>query len=89
MAPNAAYVTLLTKTEYLAGALVLHQSLRDVHTKYPLVAMVTPPVQRAVRTILEKRGIILVDVDSLLPSEGSHALSAHDIRFEDTWTKLR
>jgi alpha-N-acetylglucosamine transferase len=89
MATNAAYVTLLTKTEYLAGALVLYQSLLDVGTKYPLVVMVTPPVQKSVRTVLEKRRITLVDVESLLPKAGSHLLANHDIRFQDTWTKLR
>ena len=89
MAPNAAYVTLLTKTEYLAGTLVLFQSLCDVNAKHPLVVMVTPPVRKAVRTVLESRGIQLVEVESLLPKAGTHALAGHDVRFEDTWTKLR
>ena len=89
MAHNSAYVTLLTKTEYLAGALVLHKSLVDAGSKYPLVVMVTPPVSEEVRTILQRHGMVIVEVESLRPKEGSHALAAHDIRFQDTWTKLR
>ncbi|KIP12613.1 glycosyltransferase family 8 protein, partial [Phlebiopsis gigantea 11061_1 CR5-6] len=89
MARNSAYVTLLTKTEYLAGALVLHKSLVDAGSKYPLVVMITPPVPQDVRMILRRHGMDIVEVESLLPREGSHALAAHDIRFQDTWTKLR
>lgn len=89
MPQNAAYVTLLTKTDYLPGTLVLYKSLVDVRSKYPLVVMVTPPVPHAARTVLERRGITLVEVDSLLPKAGSHSIAAHDIRFHDTWTKLR
>ncbi|KAJ3558036.1 hypothetical protein NM688_g1145 [Phlebia brevispora] len=89
MAPNAAYATLLTKTDYLPGALVLHQSLRDVDAKYPLVVMTTPSVSEVDKEILAKRGIKLRDIESLRPEPGTHILPAHDIRFQDTWTKLR
>lgn len=82
-------MTLLTKAEYLAGALVVHKSLIDVGSKYPLVVMVTPPVTQAVRAVLQRRGIIVTEVESLLPKSDSHTLAAHDIRFQDTWTKLR
>lgn len=89
MPQNGAYVTLLTKTEYLAGALVLHKSLVDVGSRYPLVVMVTPPVPQETRQVLRERGMILADVESLLPRAGVHNVAAHDIRFQDTWTKLR
>lgn len=86
MARLAAYVTLLTRTSYLPGTLVLHKSLGS---KYPLVVMVTPAVTAEARAILTGRGITLADVESLVPSEGSHTLADHDARFQDTWTKLR
>lgn len=89
MARSAAYVTLLTRTSYLPGTLVLHKSLVDVGSKYPLVVMVTPAVTAEARAILTGRGITLADVESLVPSEGSHTLADHDARFQDTWTKLR
>ena len=82
-------MTLLTKTEYLPGALVVHKGLVDVGSKYPLVVMVTSPVPQETRRILQERGMILVDVESLLPRAGAHSVAAHDIRFQDTWTKLR
>ncbi len=89
MGSGGAYVTLLTKTAYLPGTLVLHKSLHDVQSKYPLVVMVTPTVQPEDRHILQRAGITLREVDSLLPDKDRHTLSDHDVRFQDTWTKLR
>lgn len=89
MARQAAFVTLLTKTAYLPGTLVLHLSLKNVGAKYPLVVMVTPTVTERDREILRKRGIKLRDIESLAPEAGKHSLSTHDARFTDTWTKLR
>lgn len=89
MSPKAAWVTLLTRSSYLAGALVLHQSLNSVGTTYPLVVMATPQLPGEAREILKKRGIVIRDIDQLLPTEGTHSLAAHDERFGDTWTKLR
>lgn len=89
MSPNYAYVTLLTQTSYLAGVLVLDQSLRSVGSKYPLVVMVTPSLPDDVRAVLRKRRIRTRDVDSLQPPDRNHSLAEHDIRFADTWTKLR
>lgn len=89
MSPKAAWVTLLTKSSYLAGALVLHQSLVSVGTKYPLVVMATPQLPEDAREIVRKRGIIVRDIDQLQPEDGTHSLAKHDERFGDTWTKLR
>lgn len=89
MARAAAYVTLLTKNAYLPGTLVVHKSLVDVGSKYPLVVMITPAVPKEARDIMQRRGIVLVEVESLLPSKGSHNIADHDARFHDTWTKLR
>ncbi|PCH33510.1 glycosyltransferase family 8 protein [Wolfiporia cocos MD-104 SS10] len=89
MSRKAAYVTLLTKAAYLPGALVLHFCLVSVGSRYPLVVMVTPGLSQDVRGVLARRNIIMREVDHLLPEEGTHKLSAHDARFQDTWTKLR
>lgn len=89
MSPNGAYVTLLTKTSYLPGTLVLDYGLRAVDSKYPLVVMITPSLPEEARTVLEKRGIKTREVQTLQPEEGVHSLAAHDVRFADTWTKLR
>jgi hypothetical protein len=89
MNPNYAYVTLLTQASYLAGVLVLDQSLRSVGSQYPLVVMVTPSLPDDVRAVLRKRRIRTRDVDSLQPPDRNHTLAEHDVRFADTWTKLR
>lgn len=86
---KAVFATLLTKNSYLAGALVLHKSLVDVGSTYPLVIMVTPTLPSETRDLLNKRGIAMIEVESLKPEEGSHTLAALDSRFADTWTKLR
>ncbi|KAJ7492501.1 nucleotide-diphospho-sugar transferase [Mycena latifolia] len=89
MSLKAAYVTLLTKVSYLAGALVLDAGLKDTESKYPLVVMVTPEVPQEARDVLIKRGIPLRDIRSLQPGEGVHSLADSDARLRDTWTKLR
>ena len=86
---KAAYVTLLTKNTYLPGVLVLHQSLLDVSTRYPLVVMITESLPEDGKEVLRKRGIEIAHVDRLSPEEGKHTLSSVDSRFADTWTKLR
>jgi hypothetical protein len=89
MKPNGAYVTLLTKASYLPGTLVLDYGLRTVGSQYPLVVMVTPSLPDAAKSVLHKRGILIREVDGLHPHDGQHVLAAHDVRFADTWTKLR
>lgn len=86
---GAAYVTLLTKTSYLPGTLVLEQSLRSVGTKYPFIVMATSTLGADARGVLSRRGIEIIDVDALLPEPGVHKVAEHDARFADTWTKLR
>lgn len=89
MGSSSAYVTLLTATSYLAGVLVLDQCLQTVHSKYPLVVMVTSALPEKARAILRKQGIRMREVERLQPPSGKHSLHAHDARFADTWTKLR
>ncbi|KAJ7446526.1 glycosyltransferase family 8 protein [Mycena galericulata] len=70
MSPNAAYVTLLTKVSYLAGALVLDYGLKAANSKYPLVVMVTPELPQEGRDVLKKRGIPMREIQPLQPEEG-------------------
>ncbi|KAF8640458.1 hypothetical protein AX17_000122 [Amanita inopinata Kibby_2008] len=86
---NAAYVTLLTKQSYLTAALVVDYGLRAVKSKYPLVAMVTSSLPEDARIVLQRRGIVVREVETLKPQAVAHQLHPHDARFEDTWTKLR
>jgi len=88
MAANCAYVTLLTKSSYLAGVLVLDYCLRTVKARYPLVVMITPSLPEQARAVLHKRSIRTREVVSLSPPD-RHTLAIHDSRFVDTWTKLR
>lgn len=89
MGINAAYATLLTKTSYLPGVLVLEYTLRSVGSKYALIVMATPALPAEARDVLARRRIQVVDIQSLQPRPGLHTLSADDARFADTWTKLR
>ncbi|KAI0651700.1 glycosyltransferase family 8 protein [Trametes meyenii] len=86
---HRAYLTLLTTKDYLPGVLVLHKSLADAGSKYPLVVMATPALPAEVRDVVMRRGIGIKDVDPLYPKEGEHELALHDARFAETWTKLR
>ncbi|KAF5312565.1 hypothetical protein D9619_003165 [Psilocybe cf. subviscida] len=86
MSCEAAYVTLLTKTSYLPGVLVLDHCLRSVGSQYPLVVMTTPTMPKSAKTTLQRRGISVREVGWLHPRRGGQCV---DVRFEETWTKLR
>ncbi|KAE9410993.1 nucleotide-diphospho-sugar transferase [Gymnopus androsaceus JB14] len=84
-----AYVTLLTKNNYLPGVLVLAHGFKATGAKYPLVVMVTPSLEQNARDVLEKCNIEMYPIEGLLPDSSRHAVAEHDARFKDTWTKLR
>lgn len=84
-ASRLAWVTLLTKNEYLPGVLVLFFTLRMVNSKYPLVVMAPPKLSQEARNVLRKLGIIVRDVEYLR----SNNTGFTDKRFSDTWTKIR
>ncbi|GJN89782.1 hypothetical protein Rhopal_002771-T1 [Rhodotorula paludigena] len=85
-----AWATLLTRTNYLQGALVLHQSLVQHGTRYPFVVFATAELPQVARDILRDRNIRVRDIEYLAPpDEQRKELNEHDRRFEDTWTKLR
>ncbi|BGP23836.1 glycosyltransferase family 8 protein [Rhodotorula toruloides] len=85
-----AWATLLTKTSYLQGALVLADSLARQRSKFPLVVFATQELPQVARDILDARRIPVRDIDYLEPPrENRGQLDEHDRRFADTWTKLR
>ncbi|CAL1696128.1 unnamed protein product [Somion occarium] len=92
MTRNAAWVTLLTKSEYLPGALVVDQCLKSVGSKYPLVVMATSQLPQEARLILSNRDIPIRDISRLKPQNESSSMAELDsrfTRFADTWTKLQ
>lgn len=90
MTSKKAYATLLTKRSYLPGALVLHQSLLDQKSAYPLVVFATRELPPDAREVLTRRGIKVREIEYLQPPPDKQAdLDEHDLRFQDTWTKLR
>jgi hypothetical protein len=66
--------------------LVLNHALRTTSppSRYPLVAMITKPFPAEARNACAKAGILMKEVDSLLPTEGTHELNEHDLRFMDS-----
>lgn len=86
---NKAFVTLLTSISYLPGVLVLNQSLGEVRSRYRLVVMVTTSLPESARRVLRRQRITVMEVETIRPLEGKHNIHTHDMRFADTWTKLR
>ncbi|KAF2128699.1 glycosyltransferase family 8 protein [Dothidotthia symphoricarpi CBS 119687] len=89
-----AYITLLTRPSYLAGALLLAHTLHTHSPTTPLIITYTPetlpePCIEAFRKEAQYSNILLHAVEHLrLPDDGSaHGMVAE--RFVDTWTKLR
>ncbi|KAF8527980.1 nucleotide-diphospho-sugar transferase [Hysterangium stoloniferum] len=83
------FATLLTRDSYLAGTLILNQSLVATKSKYDLVVMVTPGLSTEARGVLCRQNIKVKEIERLHPKPNSHFLSSHDERFAETWTKLK
>jgi inositol 3-alpha-galactosyltransferase len=88
--PQRAWVTLLTRPSYLAGAVLLAHSLHKHGSAYPLLILHTPSLDAELIPILEREATrsnaILVPVQPLHPPGKVRELIAE--RFADTWTKL-
>ena len=81
------FATIVTKREYLPGALVVAAGLRKAGSKYPFTILATPGLDTTCRDVCARYGIGIRDIDPLLPPDGTKETS--DVRFADTWTKLR
>ncbi|KAH8080127.1 nucleotide-diphospho-sugar transferase [Filobasidium floriforme] len=87
---KACWTTLITKPQYLQGLVVLQSCLQAVQSRYPLVVMVTPTLDKQSREVIAGRGMEMVEVESLRPvDEGANGGGGVFERFGDTWTKLR
>ncbi|EOA89218.1 hypothetical protein ACJQWK_09191 [Exserohilum turcicum] len=89
-----AYVTLLTRPSYLAGAILLAYTLNKHSPSTPLIICYTPETLpessvNAFAAEAKHSNLILQPVEHLrLPEDGTaHGMVAE--RFIDTWTKLR
>ncbi|KAL3427046.1 glycosyl transferase family 8 [Phlyctema vagabunda] len=87
-----AWVTLLTRESYLAGAILLAHSLFKNRSEYPLLILYTPSFPaHLLGTLAQEAALsnaVLEPVEPLMPiSKDEMTLIAS--RFEDTWTKLR
>ncbi|KAI0034294.1 nucleotide-diphospho-sugar transferase [Vararia minispora EC-137] len=89
MSIKGAFATLCTKDEYLPGTLVVARCLKEVKSKYTLVVLATDTLSQNARDVLNSYGVRVRNIDPLMPTEGAHTLALHDIRFAQTWTKLR
>ncbi|KAI1799448.1 glycosyltransferase family 8 protein [Daldinia bambusicola] len=92
MSKKYAYATLITRESYLAGVLILSETLKRHSTAYPLVVLFTPNLSKDAIKILDalhlRNNIVLRQCDHLLPP-GDIKIKLIAERFEDTWTKLR
>lgn len=83
---QGAWVTLLTKQSYLPGLIILHDSLKKVETKFPLLVLYTSSLELQALQTMQKLGIEHKFVEYLNPPSGISHIAE---RFVDTWTKLR
>ncbi|HEY0209012.1 glycosyltransferase family 8 protein [Acerihabitans sp.] len=82
-----AWITLLTDPAYLAGVRTLHQSLKQTHTRYPLVVMVTGAIDKPTRDSLAAEGCDVRAITPLRPRDGVAGGYAY-ARFAEVWSKL-
>lgn len=66
-----AYATLLSTANYLPGVLALHESLRSVSARHPLVVVISPTVTAEIEDQLRRAGMIVRKIPpiSALPKE--------------------
>lgn len=89
---NYAYATLITRSSYLAGVVILAYSLRKQGSQFPLVVLYTsslnPEAVRALKLEAKASNLIIQRCEPLLPPKGTE-INLIAERFADTWTKLR
>ncbi|KAG0645102.1 glycosyl transferase [Hyphodiscus hymeniophilus] len=88
-----AWVTLLTRTSYLPGAVLLAQSLHAQNSRYVLLILLTPSFPPSLIPTLRHELALtnseLLPIEPLFPAPHNTPASLIASRFEDTWTKLR
>lgn len=85
---NFAYVTLITKSSYLAGVVVLAYTLKKSQSKYPLVVLYTDSLHessvKALELQAEELNLVVKRTEILLPRENIK-INLIAERFGDTW----
>ncbi len=82
-----AWITLLTQPSYLKGVRTLNKSLRNNHTRYSLVVMVTENIDTQTRRLLADEGCLVRQVAHLAPHP-SVPVNYANPRFSEVWTKM-
>lgn len=92
MAVRRAYATLVTRSSYLAGAIILAYTIQKHGSQYPLIVLYTSTLSddavRALELEAERTNINPRKVEALLPTT-KEPINLIAERFADTWTKLR
>ncbi|RUP42787.1 nucleotide-diphospho-sugar transferase [Jimgerdemannia flammicorona] len=84
---KAAWITLLTRTNYTVGVQVLARSLQNVQSQYPLVVLYTPDtIPESVVDLLRRSGCITRPTQYIVPEGKIEYMWDY---YPDTWTKLR
>jgi hypothetical protein len=85
---NYAYTTLITRSSYLAGVIILAYTLRKQNSQYPLVVLYTDALTAdsvaALQHESKKLNLILKKTEALVPRENVKVTLIAE-RFGDTW----
>lgn len=83
-----AYVTLITKSSYLTGVVILAYTLHKSKTPYPLIVLYTETLPKSSITVLEREAkrlnLIVQKTEALLPRDNEN-INLIAERFADTW----
>lgn len=88
---NNSYITLLNNDDYLIGVLCLNESLKRVHSKYPLNVVITEEVSQRSRQILDNNNIKTIqirkiEIPEVIKEKNSQGIFSH---WNSTFDKLR
>ncbi|KAH8920643.1 glycosyltransferase family 8 protein [Atractiella rhizophila] len=88
---QSVWAVLVTQESYIPGVLVLHHSLKEQKTVYPLVVHALAKLPQKARDVLQIAGIEVIDEEPVLPG-GKNAHKINNLfrpRFADAYSKLK
>jgi glycogenin len=83
---NFSYITVLSTDSYVEGVIVLHRSLMQSGTAYPLLVLTTPNLADRTFQLLNHHGIAYRPIP---PIALDTALPSHQARWQATYSKLQ
>lgn len=88
---NKSYITLLNNDNYLIGVLCLNESLKQVHSKYPLTVAITKDVSEKSKQILNNNNIKTTEIEKIeIPNLIKEKnLKGEFLHWNNTFDKLR